>query len=201
MAESLSEVKLPLGDEVYKARRLFTADEIAEREAAMAKELAGEYMDLGGDVHVMTVLNGAFHFASSLRRKMQAAQRELMTTSDQVGARSYAGTSSSGIIRMTHSHTFPLTGRDVLVVEDVIDSGRTLGWLVQRFASEEPASLRVVSLLRKPEALVTDLGSLSVTVGFDDLPADEFVVGYGLDLNQHGRDLPDIYALLGPVGE
>jgi hypoxanthine phosphoribosyltransferase len=98
-----------------------------------------------------------------------------------------SSTSSSGVVRILKDLDRDITGKDVLVVEDVIDSGLTLSWLLRNLRSRGPASVEVVAMLRKPEAARSDNVDVRY-VGFD-IP-DEFVVGYGLDYAERHRDLP-----------
>jgi len=104
-----------------------------------------------------------------------------------------SSTSSSGVVRILKDLDRDITGRHVLIVEDIIDSGLTLSWLKRNLATRSPASLSVVTLLRKPDAIKVDVEVANV--GFD-IP-NEFVVGYGLDYNERYRDLPYI-GLLDP---
>jgi hypoxanthine phosphoribosyltransferase len=102
-----------------------------------------------------------------------------------------SATSSSGVVRILKDLDRDIAGRDVLIVEDIVDSGLTLSWLLKNLASRNPASLEVVSLLRKPEAVKVDVPVKYI--GFD-IP-NEFVVGYGLDYAERYRDLPYIGTL------
>jgi hypoxanthine phosphoribosyltransferase len=102
-----------------------------------------------------------------------------------------SATSSSGVVRILKDLDRDISGRDVLIVEDIVDSGLTLSWLLKNLASRNPASLEVVSLLRKPEASKVDVPVKYI--GFD-IP-NEFVVGYGLDYAERYRDLPYIGTL------
>ena len=102
-----------------------------------------------------------------------------------------AGTDSSGVVRILKDLEINISGRDVLVVEDIIDSGLTLSWLRGNLESRQPASLEVCTLLRKPDAITVDVSVRYV--GFD-IP-NEFVVGYGLDYAERYRDLPFIGTL------
>jgi hypoxanthine phosphoribosyltransferase len=102
-----------------------------------------------------------------------------------------SSTSSSGVVRILKDLDRDIAGRDVLIVEDIIDSGLTLSWLMRNLASRQPKSLEVVTLLRKPEAIKVDVAVANV--GFD-IPS-EFVVGYGLDYDERYRDLPYIGTL------
>src|ERR671917_27326 len=102
-----------------------------------------------------------------------------------------SATSSSGVVRILKDLDRDITGRDVLIVEDIIDSGLTLSWLLRNLASRRPASLEVCTLLRKPDAVTIDVPVRYI--GFD-IP-NEFVVGYGFDYGERYRDLPYIGTL------
>lgn len=135
----------------------------------------------------MTVLKGAVMFVSDLARAIPIpTQMEFMAVSSYGSA-----TSSSGVVRILKDLDRDIQNLDVLIVEDIIDSGLTLSWLMRNLASRGPRSLNVVSLLRKPEAKKVDVDV--ALVGFE-IP-NEFVVGYGLDYGERYRDLPFIGTL------
>jgi len=164
---------------------LVTEDQIAAKVRELAETISADYADR--ELLLVGVLKGAVMFMSDLARALtRPAQLEFMAVS------SYgSGASSSGVVRILKDLDRDIAGKDVLVVEDVIDSGRTLSWLLKNFATRQPASLEVVALLRKPEAIQTEVDVRYV--GFD-LPI-EFVVGYGLDYAERYRDLPYIARL------
>ena len=115
-------------------------------------------------------------------------------TMDWMAVSSYgAGTKSSGVVQIRKDLDTDLTGKHVLIVEDIIDSGLTLSWLLENFASRGAASIEILALLRKPEAAKVEIDSRYV--GFD-IPTD-FVVGYGLDFDERYRNLRDV-AVLAP---
>ena len=126
-------------------------------------------------------------FVTDLARSIPLpTQLEFMAVSSYGSA-----TSSSGVVRILKDLDRDIAGRDVLIVEDIVDSGLTLSWLLRNLATRGPKSLRVCTLLRKPDAVRTDV---EITyVGFD-IP-NEFVVGYGLDYAERYRDLPYIGTL------
>ncbi len=141
----------------------------------------------GQDLLLITVLKGAVLFVTDLARAIPLpTQFEFMAVS------SYgSSTSSSGVVRILKDLDRDIHDRDVLIVEDVVDSGLTLSWLLRNLASRHPRSLRVCTLLRKPEAVGANV---DITyVGFD-IPND-FVVGYGLDYDERYRDLSYIGTL------
>jgi hypoxanthine phosphoribosyltransferase len=119
-------------------------------------------------------------------------------TIDFMAVSSYgSGTSSSGVVRILKDLDHAIEGRHVLVVEDIVDSGLTLSWLVSNLQSREPASVEVCALMRKPEAVKQDVHVRYL--GFD-IPKD-FVVGYGLDYNEKYRNLPFVGTLKPSVYE
>ncbi|WP_019972803.1 hypoxanthine phosphoribosyltransferase [Mycobacterium sp. 141] len=168
---------------------LLSEEQIRTRTAELAEMIADEYRgNLGSDdLLLVTVLKGAVMFVTDLARTIPLpTQLEFMAVS------SYgSSTSSSGVVRILKDLDRDINDRDVLIVEDIIDSGLTLSWLLRNLATRRPRSLRVCTLLRKPEAVRTELDV--AYVGFD-IP-NEFVVGYGLDFAERYRDLPYIGTL------
>nr|WP_206037767.1 hypoxanthine phosphoribosyltransferase [Rhodococcus sp. HNM0569] len=163
--------------------------DIRRRTAELAEEVAKRYPEGGpeGDLLLVGVLKGAIFFMTDFARALPIpAQMEFMAVS------SYgSSTSSSGVVRILKDLDKDIAGRHVLIVEDIIDSGLTLSWLMKNLSTRNPASLEVVTLLRKPEATKVDVDVAHV--GFD-IP-NEFVVGYGLDYAERYRDLPYIGTL------
>jgi hypoxanthine phosphoribosyltransferase len=179
-----------------KATVLFREAQIAERVDSLAAEIAADYAPRGA-LHTVTVLNGALHFASALRFAVARANPNLgfVMTSDTIHLASYHGTESTNEIKKISDLTQPVTGKHVLIIEDIVDTGKTLSVLVAELLAQNPASLAVVVLLRKPTKLAVpaqDLGE-KMYVGFDIGP--EFVVGHCFDYDGQFRDVPDIYAL------
>lgn len=171
---------------------LLTEEQIRARTAELGAQIAADYaqgrdLDDAGDLLLITVLKGAVLFVTDLARAIPLpTQFEFMAVS------SYgSSTSSSGVVRILKDLDRDISDRDVLIVEDVVDSGLTLSWLLRNLATRRPRSLRVCTLLRKPEAV--GLGVDITYVGFD-IPND-FVVGYGLDYIERYRDLPYIGTL------
>lgn len=162
-----------------------TSEQLAARVAELAAEIDRDYA--GKDLLLIGVLNGAMMVMSDLTRAMKSHCRV-----DWMAVSSYgSGTKSSGVVRILKDLTTDIHGRDVLVVEDIIDTGLTLSYLMHNLASREPASLGIVAMFRKPEAAAADLDV--EYVGFD-LP-NEFVVGYGLDYDGRYRNLRDVATL------
>ncbi|MGA9869948.1 MAG: hypoxanthine phosphoribosyltransferase [Rhodococcus sp. (in: high G+C Gram-positive bacteria)] len=168
---------------------LISEEQIKARTAELAEEIAKRYPPDSpeGDLLLVGVLKGAIMFMTDFARALPIpAQLEFMAVS------SYgSSTSSSGVVRILKDLDRDINGRNVLIVEDIIDSGLTLSWLKRNLATRNPASLSVVTLLRKPDAIKVDVEVANV--GFD-IP-NEFVVGYGLDYNERYRDLPYIGTL------
>ena len=136
---------------------------------------------------MVCVLKGAAFFLTDFARKLSIpSELEFMAVS------SYgASTSSSGVVRILKDLDCDIAGRDVVIVEDIIDSGLTLSWLIRNLQGRNPKSLNVVTLLRKPEVVKAQIDLLDV--GFD-IP-NEFVIGYGLDYAERYRDLPFVGTL------
>ena len=170
---------------------IVTEDQIRLRITELAKEIDAEYRDK--NVLVLGVLKGAVMFMADLSRAL-----EIQVQMDWMAVSSYgSGTVSSGVVRILKDLDADVSGRHILVVEDIIDSGLTLSWLVQNLETRGAASVEVVALLRKPEAVKVDLKVR--WVGFD-IP-NEFVVGFGLDWNERYRNLtgvgilkPEVYS-------
>jgi hypoxanthine phosphoribosyltransferase len=179
LTDALTE-PLPDGAPPEIQRVLISEAEIAAKVGGLAKAIDADYA--GREILVVGVLKGAVMFMADLSRALRTpVSMEFMAVS------SYgSSTSSSGVVRILKDLDRDVVDKHVLVVEDVIDSGLTLSWLLRNLASRQPASLEVVALLRKPEAAKVDLPVKYV--GFD-IPS-EFVVGYGLDYAERYRDLP-----------
>ena len=168
---------------------LLSEEQIKAKTAELAAEIAAAYGDResGQDLLLITVLKGAVMFVTDLARAIPLpTQLEFMAVS------SYgSSTSSSGVVRILKDLDRDINDRDVLIVEDIVDSGLTLSWLLRNLATRHPRSLRVCTLLRKPDAVRADVDI--EYIGFD-IP-NEFVVGYGLDYAERYRDLPYIGTL------
>ncbi|MDE2386800.1 MAG: hypoxanthine phosphoribosyltransferase [Actinomycetales bacterium] len=167
---------------------LVTPEQIQAKIAELAKELDVRYA--GKDVLLVGVLKGAVMFMADISRAMQ-----IPVQMDWMAVSSYgSGTVSSGVVRILKDLDADVLGRHVLIVEDIIDSGLTLSWLVSNLEARGAASVEVVALLRKPAAAKVDIKV--ALVGFD-IP-NEFVVGYGLDYAENYRTLPGV-AILSPA--
>ena len=161
------------------AHVLLTEEEISDRIAAIAAEIDEAYQ--GRDLLLVGVLNGAVMVMADLARALS-----IHANMDWMAVSSYgSGTTSSGVVRILKDLDGDVEGRDILIVEDILDSGLTLSWLLKNLRSRKPASLEIFTLMRKPDAVKVDVEPRYV--GFD-IP-NEFVVGYGLDYAQRYRNL------------
>ena len=166
---------------------LVTGEQIDARVAELAAELDNTYANK--DVLLVGVLKGAVMFMADLSRAMQ-----IPVTMDWMAVSSYgSGTQSSGVVRILKDLDADVLGRHVLIVEDIIDSGLTLSWLIANLKARGAASVEIVALLRKPAAAKVEVDVM--LVGFD-IP-NEFVVGYGLDYAERYRTLKGV-AILAP---
>jgi hypoxanthine phosphoribosyltransferase len=164
---------------------LISPERLQRRIAGLAAQIDADYANC--ELLLVGVLKGAVMVMADLARAMH-----LPVTMDWMAVSSYgSGTKSSGVVRILKDLDTDITGRHVLVVEDIVDSGLTLSWLVQNLQSREPASLRVCVLLRKPSA-----ARMGVDVAYTGFDIEEaFVVGYGLDYAERYRNLPFIGTL------
>jgi hypoxanthine phosphoribosyltransferase len=176
-------------------RVIVTEDQIRSKTAELAKQVAVDYAHVDR-VLLVCVLKGAVMFMADFSRALgqigPPVELEFMAVS------SYGqGTSSSGVVRILKDLDRDIAGRHVIVVEDIIDSGLTLSWLLKYLQSRNAASVEVVALLRKPDAVKVQMPVKYV--GFD-IP-NEFVVGYGLDYAEHYREMPYVGVLKSAVYE
>lgn len=135
----------------------------------------------------LCVLNGAFPFASDLFRAVQLPDVEISF----IRLKSYEGTSSTGVVKEVIGLAEDIENRVVIVLEDIVDTGKTIADLVARLRSKNPAEVKIATLLFKPDSLKTDVRP--DYVGFE-IPSD-FIIGYGLDIDGLARNLPDIWVL------
>ena len=168
---------------VDKIRVLLTEEDVNARISEIAARINEDYE--GKSVHLICILKGGVFFTCELAKRLTVP-----VTLDFMSVSSYgSGTVSSGVVKIVKDLDEPLEGKEVLIVEDIIDSGRTLAYLIQVLMQRNPASIRLCTLLDKPERRVKK----QVTVDYTcfTIP-DEFVVGYGLDYDQRYRNLPYI---------
>jgi hypoxanthine phosphoribosyltransferase len=164
---------------------LFTEDDLHRTLDEMAAAIDADYA--GTDLLLVGVLKGAVMVMADLARRLHSPVHM-----DWMAVSSYgSGTKSSGVVRILKDLDADITGRHVLIVEDIVDSGLTLSWLLANLRSRGPASVEVAALLRKPEAAKVHVGVKYV--GYD-IPA-KFVVGYGLDYDEKYRNLPFVATL------
>ena len=165
-------------------RVIISEEQIREKTAELAKQVSADHTGAEGGLLLVCVLKGAVmfmaDFARALGRYGPSTEMEFMAVS------SYgSGTASSGVVRILKDLDRDITDRRVVIVEDIVDSGLTLSWLMANLGSRGPASVSVCTLLRKPDAAKVDVPLRYV--GFDI--ANEFVVGYGLDYAERYRNL------------
>ena len=163
---------------------LLSADQIQKRVAELAREIR---RDFPGDLHLIAVLKGAFVFLSDLSRQMEGH-----VSLDFMAVSSYGtGTTSSGEVRLLKDLDTTLDGRNVIIVEDIVDTGLTLTYLQDILRARNPKSLRTACLLSKPSRRKVDVHVEYIGFSIDD----RFVVGYGLDYAEQYRNLPHIAVL------
>jgi hypoxanthine phosphoribosyltransferase len=160
---------------------LISADQLRAR----IKELGAELTELyaGETIVCIGVLKGSALFLADLIREIDTPLEI-----DFLGVSSYQGTTSSGVVRITHDLRSSIEGRNVLIVEDIVDTGLTLSYLLRNLSSRNPKSLRVATLLDKPSRRKVEV---PIDYAGFQIP-DEFVIGYGLDLDELYRNLPYI---------
>ncbi len=166
-------------------RVLLTEEQLGQRLDEIAAQIDADYA--GREILLVGVLKGAVMVMADLARRISTP-----LAMDWMAVSSYgSGTKSSGVVRILKDLDADLTGRHVLVVEDIIDSGLTLSWLLANLRSRGPATVEIATMLRKPEAAKVEVDVRYV--GFD-IP-NEFVVGYGLDYAEKYRNLPFVGTL------
>nr|WP_210768215.1 hypoxanthine phosphoribosyltransferase [Cellulomonas humilata] len=172
-----------MGDDLERV--LLSEEQLHQRLDEIAAQIDADYA--GKDLLLVGVLKGAVMVMADLARRLHSTVQM-----DWMAVSSYgSGTKSSGVVRILKDLDADLTGRHVLIVEDIIDSGLTLSWLLSNLRSRGPATVEIATMLRKPEASKVDVDVRYV--GFD-IP-NEFVVGYGLDYAEKYRNLPFVGTL------
>ena len=163
-------------------RVMISEAEVTKRIEEMGHEISEDYA--GKQIHLICILKGGVFFMCELAKRISVP-----VSMDFMSVGSYGdGTTSSGVVRIVKDLDESLEGKDVLVVEDIVDSGRTLSYLLEMLKDRGPKSVRLCTLLDKPERRVVDV---HVDYTCFQIP-DEFVVGYGLDYDQRYRNLPYI---------
>jgi len=160
---------------------LISAEQIQARVKALGQQLTRDYADQ--PLTLVGVLKGSFVFMADLMRCIA-----LPLVVDFIAISSYEGKTSTGVVQITSDLSRPIEGQHVVVVEDIVDTGLTMRYLLENLATRKPASLKVCSLLEKPTRarVKSPMDYLGFTIG------DDFVVGYGLDHDGHWRNLPFI---------
>jgi hypoxanthine phosphoribosyltransferase len=160
---------------------LISAEQIQARVKALGQQLTRDYADQ--PLTLVGVLKGSFVFMADLMRCIA-----LPLVVDFIAISSYEGKTSTGVVQITSDLSRPIEGQHVVVVEDIVDTGLTMRYLLENLATRKPASLKVCSLLEKPTRarVKSPIDYLGFTIG------DDFVVGYGLDHDGHWRNLPFI---------
>jgi hypoxanthine phosphoribosyltransferase len=171
-------------------RVIISEEQIREKIAELAKQVAADYASVDNGLLLVGVLKGAAMFMADFAREL--GRHGPPTEIEFMALSSYGqGTTSSGVVRIRKDLDRDITGRHVVVVEDIIDSGLTLNWLLRYLESRKAASVEVVALFRKPDAIKVSVPLRYV--GFD-IP-NEFVVGYGLDFGERYREVPYVGVL------
>ena len=174
---------ITLGDKTF--RLYITEEQILTAIKKIADQINRDYKDK--KPLFIPILNGSFMFASDLFKDITCSCEISF-----IKASSYRGLSSSGDVSSLIGLSDDITGRDIIIIEDIIDTGHTLSRLIPQMEVQMPASIRIVTLLFKPKALQTD-----ITIDYIGLKiANEFIVGYGLDYNGLGRNLREIYQVI-----
>ena len=168
----------------YRIEQIISEEEVIERIREIGEQISEDYK--GKNLRLVCILRGAVFFMTELAKRIS-----LPITFDFMSVSSYGrSTTSSGIVRIIKDLEDPLEGEDVIIVEDIIDSGRTLHFLEELFRARGAASIRAVTLLDKPSRRVPGLDVKIDYRGFE-IP-DDFVVGWGMDYDQRYRNLPYI---------
>ena len=158
---------------------LIPEEDLRSRVAAMGAEITRDYQ--GKALVVIGVLKGSFIFLADLVRAI-----DLPVSVDFIGISSYQGTRSTGVVQITSDLTRPIEGKDVLLVEDIVDTGLTMRYLLENLGTRRPASIKIAALLEKPAR-----AQVKIPIDYRGFViGDEFVVGYGLDWDGRMRNLP-----------
>lgn len=166
---------------------LISQEELTKRTKELGQQITKDYE--GREVHMICVLKGGVMFMSDLSKEITVP-----LTMDFMAVSSYGNeTSSSGVVKIVKDLDENIEGQDVVIVEDIIDSGRTLSYLIQILKDRNPKSIEIVTLLDKPDRRVVDVDVKYVGFEIPDL----FVLGYGLDYGQKYRNLPYIGKMVG----
>ena len=166
-----------------RLNRLLTAEEIASIVKNLADQISRDYV--GRELILVCILKGAFMFLSDLIRHLRISVKV-----DFVRLASYgADMKSSGLVEISKDIEIPIEGKDVLIIEDIVDSGRTLQFLKERLALSNPSSIKICALLDKKARREVKVEADYLGKEVEDI----FIVGYGIDFNENYRNLPEIY--------
>ena len=169
-----------------KIRVLLTEEEVDKRINEVAEQINKDYA--GKSVHLICILKGGVFFTCELAKRLN-----MPVSMDFMSVSSYgAGTVSSGVVRIIKDLDEPLEGKNVLIVEDIIDTGLTMERLIETLKARNPKEIRIATLLVKPDKLKVDLDINYIAMS---IPND-FIVGYGLDYDGLGRNYRDIYTVI-----
>ena len=164
-----------------KVEVMLSEEQLRRRIAELAAEITRDYA--GKPLKLVGVLKGSFMFMADLSRAI-----DLPIKVDFIGTTSYQGTKSSGVVRITNDLSRPIEGEHVLLVEDIVDTGLTMRYLLENLGTRHPASVKVCALLEKPAR-----AKVPVTIDYKGFTIpDEFFVGYGFALEERYRNLPDL---------
>ena len=166
-------------------RELISEDRIRSRVMELAQQIDRDYAD-AGEILILGVLRGSYIFVADLSRALSIDRRV-----DFIALSSYERDARQAGVRLIMDSRVPIEGRHILLVEDILDTGRTLSYLLEVLAARKPASIRSCVLVRKP---TQETQVMADYLGFD-IP-DDWVVGYGLDFDERYRNLPEIFEML-----
>lgn len=170
----------------YRLNRLLTAEEIASIVKGLADHISRDYE--GKELILVCILKGAFMFLADLIRHLR-----ILVKVDFVRLASYGtGMKSSGLVEITKDIEIPIEGKDVLIIEDIVDSGRTLQFLKERLALSNPRSIKICALLDKKARREVQIEVDYLGKEIEDI----FIVGYGIDFNEGFRNLPEIHYVI-----
>ncbi len=163
---------------------LISEEEVDKRIRELGEQISRDYE--GEEVHLVSILKGGVFITVDLAKRITVP-----TSLDFMDVSSYSGTNSTGVVKIVKDLDHPIEGKNVIVVEDIIDTGRTLSYLLTLLQDRKPKSLRLCTLLDKPDRRVTEV--TADYTGF--VVPDKFIVGYGLDYDQKYRNLPYVGVL------
>lgn len=169
----------------FNLKEILSAEQISDRVIELAKKIDEDFA--GQHIVLLCILKGSFIFIADLARAITVP-----VTIDFLGVQSYNGdTKSSGVVQITQDLTTSITGRNVIIVEDIVDTGLTIHYLINMLLTRNPKTLKICSLLYKPSKVIKPVNIDYIGFTINDL----FVVGYGLDYKQYYRNFPGINIL------